>query len=161
MSYKPSRRGHSQHEETELNLLPMMNMFIIIISFLMTTAIFAKTALIDVYLPQESGGGGGGGLAASAPPAILTVSTTEKGFQLDGIGGGRFIPKKGGNLDYSQLTAELSRLKERYPDKEDAILLFPAGMPYHIVVKVMDASRETEDRPKKPLFPLVSLGEVK
>lgn len=159
MSYKPSRRGHSQHEETELNLLPMMNMFIIIISFLMTTAIFAKTALIDVYLPQESGGGGG--QAASAPPAILTVSTTEKGFQLDGIGGGRLIPKKGANLDYSQLTAELSRLKESYPDKEDAILLFPAGMPYDIVVKVMDASRETEERPKKTLFPLVSLGEVK
>ena len=98
MSYKPSRRGHSQHEETELNLLPMMNMFIIIISFLMTTAIFAKTALIDVYLPQEGSGGGtgSGGQAAYAPPAILTVSTTEKGFELGGIGGGRFIPKRVG-----------------------------------------------------------------
>ncbi|MEK6726687.1 MAG: biopolymer transporter ExbD [Deltaproteobacteria bacterium] len=163
MSYKPSRRGHSQHEETELNLLPMMNMFIIIISFLMTTAIFAKTALIDVYLPQEGSGGGtgSGGQAAYAPPAILTVSTTEKGFELGGIGGGRFIPKKGGNLDYSQLTADLLMLKQSYPDKEDAILLFPPEMSYDIVVKVMDASRETEERPKQTLFPLASLGEVK
>lgn len=160
MSHRPSKRSHfQQHEETELNLLPMMNMFIIIISFLMTTAVFAKMAIVDVYLPQE--GGGNGGQTASAVPAILTVSVLEKGFEMGGVGGGRFIPKKDGNLDYRQLTEELVKIKGSYPDKEDAILLFPAEMPYDIVVKVMDATRETAERPKKSLFPMLSLGEVK
>lgn len=159
MSHKPSKRSHfQQHEETELNLLPMMNMFIIIISFLMTTAVFAKMAIVDVYLPQESGGGG---QATSAVPAILTVSVLEKGFEMGGIGGGKIIPKKDGNLDYKQLTEELGKIKGSYPEKEDAILLFPPGMPYDTVIKVMDATRETSERPKKSLFPMLSLGEVK
>lgn len=161
MSHRPSKRSHfQQHEETELNLLPMMNMFIIIISFLMTTAVFAKMAIVDVYLPQE--GGGSGGPATAAVPAILTVSVLEKGFEMGGVGGGRLVPKKSdGTLDYKQLTEELVKIKGSYPNKEDAILLFPAGMPYDTVVKVMDATRETSERPKKSLFPMLSLGEVK
>lgn len=160
MSHRPSKRSHfRQHEETELNLLPMMNMFIIIISFLMTTAVFAKMAIVDVYLPQE--GGGNGGQATSGAPAILTVSVLENGFEMGGVGGGRLIPRKDGNLDYRQLTEELVKIKGSYPDKEDAILLFPAGMPYDTVIKVMDATRETSERPKKSLFPMLSLGEVK
>ncbi len=104
-----------------------MNMFIIIISFLMTTAVFAKMAIVDVYLPQE--GGGNGGQATFAAPAILTVSVLENGFEMGGVGGGRLIPRKDGNLDYRQLTEELIKIKGSYPDKEDAILLFPAEMP--------------------------------
>lgn len=136
----------------------MMNMFIIIITFLMTTAVFAKTAIIDVFLPSE---GGGGGQATAEMPVLLTVSVTGKGFDLGGVGGGRSVPKKDGKFDYARLSEELFSIKSSYPRKEDVVLMFPPEMSYDIVVKVMDASREMKtEKGTMPLFPQVSLGEV-
>jgi biopolymer transport protein ExbD len=143
--------------DEDLNLTPMIDIFIILIFFLLLTAVFAKVAVIDIYLPQE--GQAGGAAEPNAPVTILAIKITEKGFELGGIGGNMFIPKTGQGLNYRELTNKLAAIKEEYPQKEDAIFLFDQDIPYDTVVKVMDASRETSDSPRKTLFPLVSLGE--
>ncbi|MBI3583186.1 MAG: biopolymer transporter ExbD [Nitrospinae bacterium] len=160
MAYRPSKRRRHSISDTDLNLTPVMNLFMVIIPFLLLTAVFAKTAIIDAYLPQESGNGGG---SQTAAPKILIVKATEKGIELGGIGEGIFIPMLEGNLNYKQLSIELARLKNSHPDKEDAVLLFPPQIAYDHVVQIMDAARETtgENGIKKTLFPIISLGENK
>lgn len=159
MARRPSKRRHSSLIGEDLNLTPVMNLFMIIIPFLLLTAVFAKTAIIDIYLPQEGQGDTG---AANVVPEILTIKIAKIGFELGGIGKGVVIPKiDNSNLNFKQLTAELIKIKDRYPNKEDAVLLFEPDTLYDTVIKVMDACRETTEGTKKTLFPFVSLGEDK
>lgn len=160
MAYRPSKRRHTHSESDDLNLTPMIDIFIIIIFFLLLTAVFAKTAIIDMYLPQE----GGASAQSNAVPEVLSIKVTEKGFELGGIGGGSVIPRTEGNLDFKELTKQLSGVKDKHPQKEDIVLLFDPGIQYDTVVKVMDACRETSENQtgetgKRTLFPLVSLAE--
>lgn len=154
MAHRPSKRRSRSEMGDDLNLTPMIDIFMIIIFFLLLTAIFAKTAIINIYLPQESGGAHAGG-----PQETLTVRVKDNGFELGGIGAGNFIAKTGTDFNYTELTNRLSAIKDRYPHKEDIVLLFDQGTPYDTVVKVMDAARETENGNRRPLFPFVSLGE--
>lgn len=158
MAYRPSKRRHLTPSSDELNLTPIMNVFMIIIPFLLLTAVFAKTAIIDIYLPQEAGSSS----AADTPsePLILTVSVTDSGFELGGVGNGMAIPKISDRYDFKQLSEELVKIKERYPEKEDVVLLIQRNLPYDTIVKVMDTARETAGKERKPLFPLLSLGEA-
>lgn len=154
MAQRRIRRRHHTHGEEDLNLTPMIDIFMIIIFFLLLTTVLVKTAIINVNLPQEQGASRSGG----APPEILIVKVDERGFELGGVGNGAFIPKNGAGFNYPELNRRLAAIKERFPEKEDVILLFDVSVPYDTVVQVMDAARETGDK-RRPLFPLVSLGE--
>lgn len=154
MSFKPSKRRHARHLEQELSLTSLLDMITILVVFLLVTAVFAKTAVIDTYLPQE-----GEAEASAAATDVLVINVTENGFELAGLGEEVSIPKREGNFDFRLLTAELIKLKDRFPDKEEAILLFAPNTSYDTVIKVMDASRETTEGTRRELFPMASLGE--
>ncbi|MBI5903836.1 MAG: biopolymer transporter ExbD [Deltaproteobacteria bacterium] len=154
MAQRRIRRRHHTHGAEDLNLTPMIDIFMIIIFFLLLTTVLVKTSIINVYLPQEQASS----RPAGGPQEVLGVKVSERGFELGGVGGGAFIPKNGAVLDYHELNRRLAAIKERFPEKEDVILLFDVSVPYDTVVQVMDAARETEDK-RRPLFPLVSLGE--
>lgn len=156
MSFRPSKRRHARHLEEEISLTSLMDMITILVVFLLVTAVFAKTAVIDTYLPQEGEAEVG---ASAAAPAVLVINVTETGFELGGLGEEITIPKRGGNFDFRLLTTELIKLKDRYPDKEEAILLFSPNTLYDTVIKVMDAARETTEGSRRKLFPMASLGE--
>ncbi|OGW01988.1 MAG: hypothetical protein A2W77_00820 [Nitrospinae bacterium RIFCSPLOWO2_12_39_16] len=162
MAYRPSKRRHHSILAEDINLIPILNIFMIIIPFLLLTAVFTKTSIIDIYLPQE--GQEAKDNKFSQIPQILTVKVMEMGFELGGMGNGILIPKMGGNLDFKQLANELRKLKDKYPDEEDVVLLFDPNVSYDLIINVMDATREISDviegkTVKKLLFPLVSLGE--
>lgn len=156
MSFKPSKRRHARHLEQEISLTSLMDMITILVVFLLVTAVFAKTAVIDTYLPQEGEAEAG---ASATAPDVLVVNVTENGFELAGLGEEVIIPKRGGNFDFKLLTAELIKLKDRFPDKEEAVLLFTPNTLYDTVIKVMDATRETTEGTRRILFPMASLGE--
>lgn len=151
-----NRRRHQHAADGDLNLTPMIDIFIMLIFFLLLTAVFAKTAIIDTYLPKDDADAAG---QSASEGGVLAIKITERGFELSGIGGGIFIPKNQNGLNYEELTNRLAAIKQRHPQKEEAILLFDAGAPYDTVVKVMDASRETSDGSRRLLFPQISLGE--
>ena len=143
MAYRPSKRRHHSILAEDINLIPILNIFMIIIPFLLLTAVFTKTSIIDIYLPQE--GQEAKDNKFSQIPQILTVKVMEMGFELGGMGNGILIPKMGGNLDFKQLANELRKLKDKYPDEEDVVLLFDPNVSYDLIINVMDATREISD----------------
>lgn len=155
MSYRPSKRRRGRYPEMELNLTSLMDMMTILQLFLLVTVSFAKITIIDTYLPQDSGVETA---STGKAPEVLVINVTENGFEIGGLGDGVSIPKSSGNLDFKSLRTELLKIKDRYPDKEEVILLFSPDTPYDTVVKVMDATRETPDGSRK-LFSISSLGE--
>ncbi|HHL40022.1 MAG TPA: biopolymer transporter ExbD [Deltaproteobacteria bacterium] len=168
MAYRPSRRMHHGAEGADLNLIPIMNVFIIIIPFLLLTVVFAKTAVIDVYLPhevesppeketeQEPG--------ERTPPRLLTVKITDGALTVGWGEREERIEAAPDNSHLRRLSEALLDIKREAPDHREIILLFDSHISYDYVVKVMDASREiTLERggvkSRRSLFPLVSLGE--
>jgi biopolymer transport protein ExbD len=166
MAQKPSSRRRGLHGQTDIDLTPLMNVFIIVIPFLLLTAVFAKTAVIDIYLPAEAASDGGVTQEPATAPKLLIVKVMETGFVLDGIGKGVNVPKAGDKYDFARLTKELALIKDRHPSHQEVIILLGPQVKYDLVVQAMDATRETTvDKSgklaRRVLFPLVSLGEVK
>ena len=59
MSRRPTARRRLSSLSPDLDLIPVMNLFMVLIPFLLLTAVFAKTVAIDIYLPQISEEGAG------------------------------------------------------------------------------------------------------
>jgi len=162
VAYRPSRRAHKHSHGTELNIIPLMNVFVIIIPFLLLTAVFAKTSMIEIFLAQQDAV-----ISASAKKpdqGYLTVKVLKRGFVLDGIGKGIVIRRKNGKLNYERLSTMLQKLKDRHPRVQEVAILLNPSLSYESVVKVMDVTREAEisrdgKTTRRVLFPLVSLGE--
>ncbi len=164
MAYRPSRRSHSHGHGTELNIIPLMNVFVIIIPFLLLTAVFAKTSMIEIFLAQQDAVVNAS--SKKQDQGYLTVKVLKRGFVLDGIGKGIVIRKKNGKLNYERLSTTLQKLKDRHPRVQEVAILFNPSFSYESVVKVMDVTREAEvsrsgKTTRRVLFPLVSLGENK
>lgn len=163
MARRPSRKRHSIGME-DINLTPVMNVFMILIPFILLTTVFVKTAIINVYLPGNASEKKE--MDKTNPERILTLSMTGEGFSFSGLGKEIQPIKREGNgaYDFKLLNSHIAALKGRYPDYEEAIILFAPDTPYDLVIKAMDATREVvllEDGKAalKTLFPLVSVGE--
>lgn len=134
----------------DLDMTPMMNMLIILISFLVTMVVFTQLAVIKFNLPPQGGGGGNDAQAQSDSAAAdtaqavdITVVVSENGFQI--IGEGRKldpIPKGPKDYDYKRLAAFMQTLKKEYPGAEDVVLLIDSAIVYQDIITTMDVMRE-------------------
>lgn len=145
-----SKGGASMGTPIDLDMTPMMNMLIILISFLVTMVVFTQLAVIKFNLPPQGGGGGdeakaGPDSAQKAPPVDITVLVSENGFQIIGEGGKLDpIPKGTKDYDYARLGLFMRKLKEEYPSAEDVVLLIDSAIVYQDIITTMDVMRENK-----------------
>jgi biopolymer transport protein ExbD len=57
MAYRPSKRMKHGHDEAHTNIAPLMNLMVILIPLLLTSAEFIKLGVIELNLPPASAGG--------------------------------------------------------------------------------------------------------
>jgi len=152
------KKNKRHHVAEDLDLLPIMNLFMVLIPFLLLSTVFVKTTMIDIYLPQANATPPKQNQDNKKPLEMLTIHVTPQGFSFSGLGKSLAkVPIKGGEYDYATLTDRLVGLKSQYPESEEVILLFVADSPYETVIKTMDASRESING-GTTLFPNVSIG---
>ncbi len=141
-----NKGGLSDAPPIDLDMTPMMNMLIILISFLVTMVVFTQLAVIKFNLPPS---GPGEGQAQAAPDSAtakdvdITVVVSENGFQI--IGEGRKldpIPKGSKGYDYPRLGQFMKSLKDEYPTAENVVLLIDSTILYQDIVSSMDVMRE-------------------
>ena len=159
-----SRRGGRHNIDTaELNITAFMNLMVILVPFLLITAVFSRLAILQLNLPGSS--------TEPADPQELT-------FQLEviirqgrievgdrTIGDLGIYPNTDNGYDYDALSAKLSEIKLRYPEKTDAAILLEAEIPYDTLVQVMDRVRveqkiEGKRILRNDLFPDISIGDA-
>jgi hypothetical protein len=77
------------------------------------------------------------------------------------------IPKKDGHYDMQMLHEMLARLKDRFPEKQDATVLMEPDIEYDYLIQIMDAVRGAEvqaegsaEVEKIVLFPNISIGDA-
>jgi len=178
-SFPPKRRTHTgTMQAADVDLTPIMCLFIILVPLLLLTAVFERLAALKVNLPQAST------LEETEKPpqpsgvVELRVLIQETGFVMDGTlshepSGAekdtyqdvRYeIPLVNGQFDLPALQVLLKDLKQQYPRHEEVVLLVEDKISYDTIVQTMDACREEyvlEDGEKaaRPIFPRVVLSE--
>jgi len=133
----------------DLDMTPMMNMLIILISFLVTMVVFTQLAVIKFDLPPATDAEGEGAAAAdSAKPGAdvdITLVLSESGFQI--IGEGRKldpIPRRASGYDFPRLGQFMKKLKQEYPGAEAVVMLIDSAIIYQDIIAAMDVCRDNK-----------------
>jgi biopolymer transport protein ExbD len=142
---------------TELMLVPMIDIFTVLVTFLLMTAVFSRITILQLDLPSADAGG-----APSPPEFRLEVIVRASGFEL--TNGNTLIaslPKLAGEYDYKMLTELALQLKRDNPDVDDASVLMERQVKYDYLIQVMDAIRNTQvNGSTVELFANVAVGEA-
>ena len=145
ISGPPGKGGKAREEPIDLDMTPMMNMLIILISFLVTMVVFTHLAVIRFDLPTSSQATEAAGDSASnaAPEIDLTLAISEGGFQIIGEGKKQDpIPKTRDGYDFTGLGNALAQLRAQYPSARSVVLLIEPDVLYEDIVATMDVCRE-------------------
>jgi biopolymer transport protein ExbD len=154
------RRLHKR--PAALEVTAFINLIVVLVPFLLSTAVFSRLAVLDLTLPPQTSGlenvKGDLQLEVVIRPDHLRVG--------DRIGGEIMsIPNLPSGYDYKTLSQLMQELKARFPDKTEASILAEPGTPYDVLVGVMDAVREGRvaqgaNVVRAELFPDISIGDA-
>ena len=165
-----SRRGGRRHNEAtaELNITAFMNLMVILVPFLLITAVFSRLAILELNLPGSSNEPVEPQDQVFQLEVIIRSDKIEVGDRNQGLLG--IYPKTDDGYDYDAVGNKLAELKERYPDKTDASILLEQDISYDTVVQIMDTVRvsveievDEDDREtlvRSDLFPDISIGDA-
>ncbi len=182
------RRGHhyrrSQKEPPELNITTFLNLMVVLVPFLLITAVFSRITILELSLPTSAGSNDD-----QKQQLTIEVIVRQKGLE---IGNGKQVLARfpllkeddinlavdeEGVIDTSKLydlkllSDFLVKIKGKYPDKTDAIVLMEPDIEYRVLIRVMDALRSTFIRQlgaegeadvlqQVALFPDISIGDA-
>jgi len=165
-SSKLAARGMRNHAKyrgrNDLNIVPMIDMMVILVFFLLFTAVFSNTNILQLNLPAPNSS------VPELPKGLnLEVIVRKNGIDIADRGTGilRSLPMKEGEYDYKGLSEYLQFVKSKYPDTVAASVLLEQDIPYDVLVQTMDNVRvwEQDDAPmftKVSLFPDISIGDA-
>ena len=143
-------------------LVPMIDIFTVLVTFLLMTAVFSRTVILELKLPPANAE------FKEPPPGLqLEVMVRKDALMVDDRNSGPLatFPNKDGGYDYDGLSKYLQQVKTKFPDKTDATVLLEPDTPYDIVVQVMDRMRVLEVNAglnvvQYELFPDISIGDA-
>lgn len=156
-------RKHRRHESVELNITAFMNLMVILVPFLLITAVFSQVSILELNLPSSND-------QPSEMPETLQLEIVVRDNRLEvgerNAGLLTSLPRIDGDYDLEGLSAYLKRVKAKYPDKVDATILLEQDVPYDALVQVMDTVRvyaavnKAGEDIQAELFPEISIGDA-
>jgi biopolymer transport protein ExbD len=157
------RRNHARYHQgrDDLNIVPMIDMMVILVFFLIFTAVFSKTNILQLNLP-----------ATNTAPVDLP-----KGLKLEVIirpddlvvndrnsGPLKTIANTASGYDLDQLSEFMRQVKSQFPQMTDATILPGPAVPYDTLVQVMDTVRVYQlpvaPFSKAELFPDIAIADA-
>jgi biopolymer transport protein ExbD len=133
-------RKRHMRKPAELLLVPMIDIFTVLVTFLLMTAVFSRITIVELDLPSAADGP-----TVAEPEFRLEVILREEGFELtNGTAVIAAIPKVDGKYDLKALSELAMSLKRDHPDVDDASVLLEPQVAYDDLIQVMDAIRSAE-----------------
>ncbi len=145
-----------------LNLVPMIDIFTVLVTFLLMTAVFYRTVILELNLPTAQN-------ESTPPPPTLQLEVMVRKAKIQvadrGTGLLQEFPNGIKGYDLNALSQFLQRVKERFPSKLDAAILLEQDIPYDTLVQVMDTVRVVDQKQgertvQAELFPEISIGDA-
>jgi len=138
-----SRQHHYRRREKaslEPDMTTFLNLMVVLVPFLLITAVFSRISIVELSLPTSGGG--------SAPvQARFRVEVIVRNSGLEISNGSAVIaalPKVEGEYDLANLSELVMALKREHPDIEDASVLLEPDIEYDYLIQVMDVVRSAE-----------------
>jgi biopolymer transport protein ExbD len=154
------RRLHKK--PAQLEITAFLNLIVVLVPFLLSTAVFSRLAVLDLTLPAQTTG-------VENLKGDLQLEVVIRGDALevgDRIGGLIMrIANTASGYDFHTLAQLMQELKTRFPDKTEATILAEPDTPYDVLVHTMDAVREGHlaqgaNVVRAELFPDISVGDA-
>jgi biopolymer transport protein ExbD len=164
MKHLRGRRQRSK-EAVELNITAFMNLMVILVPFLLITAVFSRLAILELTLP----GAQSQSAELNEPEFQLEITVRENAIEIGDRNAGLLsrIANTEDGYDLEELSGYLQQVKQRFPDKSDATLLLEQDISYQVLVEVMDVVRVAENVDesareviRRELFPEISIGDA-
>ena len=160
------RRHHYRRrgaEQTELDMTTFMNLMVILVPFLLITAVFSRITVIELSLPSAAGGA-----AATEPTLRIEVIVRNDGLELaQNETVIAKIPKVDGAYDLDELSEHVVALKRQHPDHDGASVLLEPDIAYDHLIQVMDVVRSAalpaegaSEDVRVALFSDISIGDA-
>lgn len=156
------KRNHSRYRgRHDLNVVPMIDMMVILVFFLIFSAVFTHTSILELNFPA----------AQKAIPDLpqglnLEVVLRQNRIDVDDRGTGllKSFPNTDKGYDFAGLSDYLLLVKSKYSDKQDASILLEPNISYDSLVQAMDTLRVYIPKDKQydraELFPQISIGDA-
>ena len=145
----------------ELNITAFLNLMVILIPFLLLSAVFSRLTILQLNLPGEA--------TPVTQKAALQLEVIVRANSIDiadrGTGLLKRLPQVESGYDYKGLNDYLQTVKSQFPQITDATILLQPDTPYDIVVQAMDAVRsfiatDGGNAQMAELFPDISIGDA-
>ncbi len=157
------RRPH--RPAADLDITAFMNLMVILVPFLLITAVFNQVSILEMNLPEQKSADKQN---KEKPPEFQLQITLRQDVMQVSDKPGRILktfPMKGKSYDIEGLAALLRQIKARLPDETAATLLLEPDVAYDHLIQVMDATRViviTEDNKSTQyeLFPDIAMGDA-
>ena len=163
MSRRSGRRARTP-ESVELNITAFMNLMVILVPFLLITAVFTHLTVLDINLPTSSQANNN---SADKKSFEINVVMGKKHFVVSD-NHNRVIKKiktyeTGGH--FKILNNVLKQIKINYPEKTNITILSQQNSSYESLIKTMDSVRvfnalEDGELVQVELFPNISIGDA-
>jgi biopolymer transport protein ExbD len=150
-----------------LEITAFINLIVVLVPFLLSTAVFSRLAVMDLNLPAQQSAVE----QLKGPDLQLEVVIRKDAIEVgDRIGGLiQRIEKQPSGHDLGALTTLMIAVKGKFPDKTESSVLAEPETPYDDLVQVMDTVRSAI-RPdpsgaagrtvRAELFPNISIGDA-
>jgi len=152
-----------------LEITAFINLIVVLVPFLLSTAVFTRLAVIDLSLPAQSSEAVQK-LDADKPLKLEIVIRHDALQVQDRFGGsltpiGDKIPNVATGPDTKALAVLVQAIKTKFPQQDDATVLAEPNTPYETLVKVMDAVRgghqaQGTKAVHVDYFPNISVGDA-
>jgi biopolymer transport protein ExbD len=141
----------------ELNITAFMNLMVVLVPFLLITAVFSRMAILQLNLPSPTAA-----VLAEDDRFELIVTVRAKGIEVMDSRGQPLqnLPRGSAGLDFAALNRLAQSLKTRHPDAAAATVLLEPDTDYDTLVQVMDAIRAGRGPEPQPLFTEIAVGDA-
>lgn len=166
-----SRFRHAR-EEVQVNLIPVMNLFVTLIPFLLLAAAFYHVGVIPASLPSQTDEVSD--IAADTTSVTVNLQIEPDAIHISASNAvlseetlaelSLSIKRQKGGFNLELLKKALYEIKRRYANSDTVVVLPSSKVQYKDVVMILDSAREytlnkgSAKESKLPMFPVVVLS---
>jgi len=136
-----TRRKYRDIIENDLEIMPLMNLFVAMIPMLLISAVFLNVTVIDMKAPPEAADRDASGDKRES--LALAVTIKDEHFVVEGRQiRKRVIVRSDEDAD-GRLADALADVVARHPDNQDVMIISQPHTQYGDIIAVMDICRES------------------
>ncbi|PCJ22224.1 MAG: biopolymer transporter ExbD [Gammaproteobacteria bacterium] len=157
------RSQRQKNQEAEINITAFLNLMVVLIPFLLITAVFSQVSVLELNLPSGNQNDTPEGKQALVLEMTIRASQLEIGDRNDGTL--KVLNKINGQHDFIGAHEFLKKVKQQFPKITEIALLLEDHVEYDVLIKAMDNVRLQNTLIngqviKTELFPNIAIGSA-